>query len=81
MIVTSRATHAETEKGLAQIVNRVINRQIELFSARAEPARHREIAGGDNVLVFLGLALSRQQVAGDLLTYELVVRLVFVEGA
>ncbi len=79
MIVTTGAAHAQAEKGLAQVVNRVINRKVKLFGARAKPPRDGKVSGRYYVLVFLGVALGREQIACDLLVYELVVWFVFIE--
>ena len=53
MIVAARATRAQAEKGLAEVVNRVVNRQVHLFVARAEAARHSQITGGDDLLLVI----------------------------
>src|SRR5262249_53923767 len=39
VIVTARATHAQAQKSLSEVVNRVVDRQVHLLVARTEAAR------------------------------------------
>ncbi len=79
MIVAAGAADTQAEKGLAQVVDGVIDGQVEFRIARPEPSREGEITSRNDVLVLFGFSLRGHEVARDLLSDELIIRLVFVE--
>ncbi len=82
VIVAAGTAEGETENGLAERVDGVIDSEVEVAGdVEAEAARDGEVAGGDDQLAPLFLRqLGRQDVAGDLLAEELVVGFIVVEG-
>ena len=82
VIVTACAAQAQAQHGLTQRVDRVLDRQVVIIlRVESEAAGDREITGGRRAFrVQLARAASREDVPGDLLAQELVVRFVRVEG-
>ena len=78
MIVASRAACRQPEHRLAEVLDRVIDRQIELALSLTETPRVRDVARGRKFLGTILVVLVRHQVAGELLAQELVERLVLL---
>ena len=82
VIVAARAAHGEPEEAAADVVDRVLDREVlrVVVHARAETAGVGEVAGRDDALVTLGVGRAALQVAGELIAHKLVVGQVAIEG-
>ena len=81
MVVAAGAADRQPEKGLADIVERILDRDVfQIVRAHANAPRDGHVAGGNFLFPPRRLIAGRKQVAGDLLAHKLVIRLVVVEG-
>ena len=74
VIVATGARDAEAEERFAEIVDGVVDGEVgELEGVDVETPGVGQVAGGDELLPFLGLGVGGEQVAGELFADELIV--------
>ena len=81
VIVAAGAADRQPEKGLADVVERILDRDVfQIVRAHANAPRDGHVAGGNFLFPPRLLISGWKQVAGELLAHKLVIRLVVDEG-
>ena len=78
VIVAAGAAGGKSKYGFAEVLDRVVDRQIELALGLTEPARVGDVARRGQFLGAIFVILVRQQIARDLFAQELIERLVLL---